>query len=190
VWNLEPVNTRAGVGLAWLAGLAVLVLAAGGCATVKPSAANEGWTSGRLSVRIEASPERIAQSLSAAFELRADAPGRSGELRLSSPLGTRMATAIWAPDVARLITPEGEQRFSSLDDLSRQSLGENLPLAALPSWLVGRPWPEAPHQVSSEGFVQLGWQVSLARKTEGWIEARRSSPAPAVLVRVRLDDAP
>lgn len=174
-------NTRA---WAWLA---ALVLASSGCATVKPPTNGEGWTSGRLSVRIEASPERIAQSMSAAFELRAQAPGSSGELRLNSPLGTRLATATWAPNLARLITPEGEQRFASLDDLSRQSLGENLPLAALPSWLAGRPWPEAPHQKTAEGFEQLGWQISLARQAEGWIEARRASPAPAVLVRVRLD---
>ena len=69
------------------------------------------------------------------------------------------------------------------------ALGESLPLAALPDWLAGRPWPGAPHTPGEAGFVQLGWQVSLARRSEGWIEARRAAP-PAVLVRVKLDDNP
>jgi outer membrane lipoprotein LolB len=155
-----------------------------GCATVGPPAGEAPWTSGRLSVRVAASADRAAQTVSASFELRAQ--GEQGELRLNSPLGTRLATAIWAPRVARLITPEGETNFSSLDELSRQSVGESLPLAALPDWLAGRPWPAAPHRANDAGFEQLDWQISLVRQREGWIEARRSTP-PVVLVRVRLD---
>jgi outer membrane lipoprotein LolB len=161
-----------------------LLVALTGCATATHPAGEAPWTSGRLSVRVAASAERGAQSVSANFELRAQ--GDSGELRLNSPLGTRVATAIWAPGVARLITPDGETSYATLDELSRQSVGEALPLAALPDWLAGRPWPGAPHRSDDSGFEQLDWRIGLARQREGWIEARRLSP-PEVLVRVRLD---
>jgi outer membrane lipoprotein LolB len=137
-------------------------------------------------VRIAATPQQPAQSVSADFELRGTGP--QGELRLSSPLGIRMATATWGPGLARLVTADGDKRFNSLEELSRQSLGENLPLAALPDWLAGRPWADVPYSATADGFEQLGWQVSLARQNEGWIEARRATP-PEVLVRVRLDSA-
>ncbi len=142
------------------------------------------WTSGRISVRIEAGATQSAQGVSAAFELRGD--GDSGELRLISPLGSRLAAARWAPGLATLETPQGEQRYATLDELSRQTLGEALPLAALPDWLNGRPWPAAAHTENDAGFEQLGWQVLLTKRAEGLIEARRAAP-PSVTVRVRLD---
>ena len=169
---------------------AALLLAAAllsACATPPRDAEGPPWTSGRLSLRIEASPERLAQSLAVAFELRGD--GRSGELRLISPLGTQLASARWAPGLATLGTPDGNQEYASLDELSRQALGETLPLAALPDWLAGKPWPGAVHAVREGGFDQLGWQVVLSRLAEGWVEARRAA-APQVLVRVKLDAAP
>lgn len=162
--------------------LAALTLA--GCATTtRPPATGEApWTSGRLSVRIESSP---VQNVSAGFELRGD--DSSGELRLNSPLGTRLAAARWSPDSVVLADSQGEQRYANLDDLSRRALGEALPLAALPDWLAGRPWPGAPHHLNPAGFEQLGWQVSLTRRAEGFIEASRAAP-PAVMLRVKLDD--
>ena len=168
--------------LALLALLCAALLA--GCATPPAAPGEPAWTSGRLSVRIAADARQAAQSMSVAFELRGD--GDSGELRLHSPLGTRLAQARWAPGVAVLATSEGERRFDTLDELSRQALGEALPLATLPDWLAGRPWPSSPHRVTEGGFEQLGWQVLLARQAEGWIEARRET-APEVVVRVRLD---
>jgi outer membrane lipoprotein LolB len=168
---------------AWLPLVAAALLAA--CATPPPAPGEVPWTSGRLSVRVDASAGQAAQSMNAAFELRGD--GQSGELRLNSPLGTRVAQARWAPGLAVLATPEGEHRFDTLEELSRQALGEALPLAALPDWIAGRPWPAAPHVMAAEGFEQLGWSVRLARQAEGWIEARRAAP-PEVLVRVRLDE--
>ncbi|CAD5372127.1 Outer membrane lipoprotein LolB precursor [Rubrivivax sp. A210] len=153
------------------------------CASTPPTP-QPGWTSGRMSVRIEASEDAGPRSVGSAFELRGGAS--SGELRLSTPLGTRMATARWAPGEALLTTSDGERRFASLEVLSREALGEALPLAALADWLAGRPWPDAPHRAVDAGFEQLGWRVSLARLAEGWIEARREA-APAVVVRVKLD---
>ncbi|MDO9093850.1 MAG: outer membrane lipoprotein LolB [Rubrivivax sp.] len=181
-------KARAGKGLAALAWVAfVLVFVLSGCASTPPAPGETPWTSGRLSVRIEAEGERAAQSVSAGFELRGD--GRGGELRLNSPLGTRVATARWAPGLALLDDGQGERSYDSLAALSKQALGEALPLEALPDWLAGRPWAGAPHAVGARGFEQLGWQVDLSRRGEGWIEMQRSSP-PAVRVRVKLDDAP
>jgi outer membrane lipoprotein LolB len=163
---------------------AVLLLSS--CSTIRLDTKDAAWSSGRLWVRVAASPERIAQNISADFELRAVA--ESGELRLNGPLGTRLATAQWAPGQALLLTPEGTQRFDSLDALSRQALGESLPLAALPDWLKGLPWPQAAHTSNDAGFEQLGWQVNLSKQSQGLIEARRAA-APEVLVRVKLDAA-
>ena len=156
------------------------------CATPPPVSTDGGpVTSGRLSLRVEAFAERPALGLTAAFELQGRA--ESGELRLLSPLGGLLVAARWAPGRAWLDTPAGRQAFASLDDLSLQALGEVLPLAALPDWLAGRPWPGAAHQAGSSGFEQLGWRVDLARRAEGWVLAQRDAPPPAVVLRVRLD---
>ncbi len=169
-------------GLALLAGLAALGL--GACAT--PPGAPARWTSGRLALRVDAAPGRPPQSLSAGFELRGD--DREGELRLLSPLGTLLAAARWAPGLALLDAGEGERRFASLDALSREALGEPLPLAALPDWLAGRPWRGAGHTATADGFEQLGWVVTLGALAEGLLQARRAA-VPAVTLRVRLDNA-
>ena len=172
--------------MTWLRAVALLLAAfLAACVSPPRQPGEPPWTTGRLSLRIDATATQPAQSVSAAFELRGD--GSSGELRLNSPLGSRVASARWAPGLAVLTNGDGERRFSNLDELSREALGENLPLVALPDWLAGKPWAGAPHEKNDSGFDQLGWQVSLARRAEGWIEARRRTP-PAVLVRVRLDE--
>ncbi len=171
---------------AWLGGLSAAIGAGlfSACATPLPTVGDARWISGRMAVRVEASPERIAQSFSAAFDLKGD--GRNGELRLSSPLGTRLATARWSPGVAALHTPSGEQRFANLDELSVAALGESLPLVALSDWLLGRPFAGAPATATAEGFEQLGWQVQTNDRADGAISFARAAP-PAVQVRVRLD---
>ncbi len=163
-----------------LLGLAALL---GACAS-PPRQTGEPWTTGRMSLRIDAGGGKPAQSVSAGFELRGN--GDSGELNLNSPLGSRVASARWAPGLAVLQDGQGERRFATLEALSREALGEALPLAAWPDWLAGRPWGGAPHRATEGGFEQLGWQVSLAQRADGLIEVRRAAP-PAVLMRVRLD---
>ena len=165
------------------AALGILTALLAACAS-PPRQLGEAWTTGRMSLRIDASDAKPAQSVSAGFELRGD--GLSGELNLNSPLGSRVASARWAPGLAVLQDGSGERRFETLEALSREALGENLPLAALPDWLAGRPWSGAPHQLAEGGFEQLGWQVSLAQRADGLVEVRRAAP-PAVLMRVRLD---
>ena len=173
-------------GNIWRVALAAALLLSG-CASIPPPAGAAPWTTGRLSLRVEATAQQPAQSLSVAFELRGS--GDFGELRLNSPLGTQLVAATWVPGQATRRTPQGERRFGSLEELSRQALGEPLPLSALSDWLTGRPWPGAVHTLKSEGFEQLGWLVITQRFTEGWVSAQRVMP-PAVMLRVKLDREP
>jgi outer membrane lipoprotein LolB len=166
----------------WLA--AALVA---GCASTPPSDSASAWTSGRMVVRIEATATRAASSLEADFELRGDS--NQGELRLMSPLGSRLAGTRWSASEAVLDTGQGETRFPDLEALSRAAFGEQLPLRALPDWLAGRPWPGAASDARADGFAQLGWRVSLAGLTHGRIDAVREEP-PRVVVRVRLERSP
>jgi outer membrane lipoprotein LolB len=163
------------------AAAAMLALLAG-CATRPPDGGR--WLSGRLSVKVDALADQPSRSLTSAFELQGDA--ERGELRLTSPLGTLVAAARWAPGEAVLDTASGRTTYADLDSLAREALGEALPLRALPAWLRGQPWPGADSRATATGFEQLGWQVGLARYAEGWLEATRDRP-PAVTVRARLE---
>jgi outer membrane lipoprotein LolB len=161
-----------------VAPLLALLLAA--CASLSPPTGD--WLSGRLSVRVEGAAPK---SVSAAFDLRGDST--TGQLDLTTPLGTTIAQARWSPGEVRLITSDGETHFDDLNTLSREVLGESVPMAALFDWLRGRPWPQAPSQpIAGGGFEQLGWEIDLARYAEGWVSARRIAEPP-VTVRARLD---
>lgn len=168
--------------------LAAALLA--GCATAPrpPAAATDDALAGRLSVRVDATPASEARNVTASFDLQGNP--QQGRLDLSTPLGTVLAQARWAPGKVALVTSQGETQFASLDDLTREVLGESLPVAALFDWLRGRPWPGAPSTPSATpaepGFGQLGWNISLARFDEGWIAATRRQ-APTVTVRAKLD---
>lgn len=166
---------------------AVAVLSIGilGCSGVPTAVEHPAdWTAGRLALNIEATLEEPARGFSAAFELRGT--GSAGELRLATPLGMVLATARWLPGEAWLRTPDGERRFGSLDELAQAALGERVPVAALPDWLAGRPWPGAPSRMAEPGFEQLGWRVDLRRHAEGRLTAHREAPPP-VTMRIRLE---
>ena len=168
--------------------LLALLLAA--CATVStpPGTIAGDALSGRLAVRVDGVDGAAPRSLSAAFELQGDP--QSGRLSLSTPLGSVLAQARWAPGAVVLATPQGEKSFADLDALTREMLGESLPVAALFDWLRGRPWPGAASRPmaapADTGFEQLGWVVSLARFDEAWVAARRDR-VPVVTVRAKLD---
>jgi outer membrane lipoprotein LolB len=173
----------------WRGRLAALLaaLALGACASVPQGAGpvDGEALSGRLAVRVDASDGAAARSENAAFELQGTA--QAGRLNLSTPLGSVVAQARWAPGSVMLVTPQGERSFADLDALTQEVLGESVPVAALFDWLRGRPWPGASSAVTAEpGFMQLGWAVSLARFDEGWVVAKRER-APVVTVRARLD---
>jgi len=168
-----------------IAGAALCVAA---CATVMPGGAPGAGDnlSGRLSIRVEADGAAPARSLSAAFELNGDP--EAGRLDLSTPLGSVLAQARWSPTEVVLTTPRGESTFKDLDALTREALGESLPVPALFDWLHGRPWPGAASTrvASGTGFEQLGWAVDLQRFDDALVTARRESPPP-VTVRIKLD---
>jgi outer membrane lipoprotein LolB len=149
--------------------LGLLVLS--GCATpVRQIEAGDAFWSGRIGLNIQSQPP---QSLSAAFELQGSA--ERGELLLLSPIGNTLAQLRWSPHNADLSQGDRLWRSASLDDLTRQLTGTTLPIAAMFDWLGG--------QASSPA----GWQVDLSQWPQGRIEARRQSPAPAVLLKLVLE---
>ena len=172
---------------------------AAACTTVPPAPTAEASDvlSGRLALRVEPVANEAPRSVSAAFDLRGDS--RAGSLGLSTPLGSMLAQARWSPAEVVLTTPRETRRFASLDELTREALGESVPIEAWFDWLRGRPWPGAPSTpldvaaiAPSEpptGFRQLGWRVDLSQYPSGTIAATREAPAPIVTVRIRLDGA-
>ena len=171
-----------------LAGFLVALLIAG-CASVEPAVPVAGGDAfaGRLSVRVEPAGSAPARSLAAAFDLRGSPA--AGTLGLSTPLGSMLAEARWRPGAVVLVTPQGTRRFADLDALTREVLGESVPIEAWFDWLHGRPWPGAAStpQPAGTGFEQLGWSVDLSRFTAGAVFANRREPLPPVGVRIQLD---
>ena len=184
---------------AWCAALlCASTFAIAGCATVPGPRPDDGSEilSGRLALRVDARGPEAARSFSAAFDLRGAAG--IGSLGLSTPLGSMLAQAHWSPSEVVLVTPQGTRRFDSLDALTRDVLGESVPIEAWFDWLHGRPWPGAPSTPGAtsaaasapstpESFSQLGWSVDLSRFGDGAVSATRDVPAPTVTVRIRLD---
>ena len=193
----QPIERRTWCAAVATAGLLWL----GGCATVPGPVAGDGVDalSGRLALHVDAAGPDAARSLSAAFDLRGTPA--SGTLGLSTPLGSMLAQARWSPAEVVLATPQGTRRFTTLDELTRDVLGESVPIEAWFDWLRGRPWPGATStplpaigttastsdSSSPHSFAQLGWSVDLTRFGDGAVSATRTSPAPVVTVRIRLD---
>ena len=171
-----------------------------GCTPLTPlpsRAANEA-ISGRLSIRVEPIGSTAPRAFSAAFDLRGDAS--DGVLGLSTPLGSLLARASWKPGEVLLMTPQEQRRFDDLDALTREVLGESVPVAAWFDWLHGKPWAAAASrpaagavataatgETPTASFEQLGWAVDTSRLAEGRVVAVRERPAPVVTVRIQLD---
>ena len=189
-----PHEGHIGPRRAVVAAFAAVCLSLGGCAQLAPlpsPAVNEALA-GRLSIRVEPVGSTAARAFSAAFDLRGDPS--DGVLGLSTPLGSMLARASWKPGEVLLVTPQEQRRFVDLDALTREVLGESVPVAAWFDWLHGRPWPEAassPASISAGtgtvGFEQLGWAVDVSRLADGRVVAVRERPAPGVTVRIQLD---
>jgi len=162
----------------------MLALALAGCAQLPPAppaASTEARLSGRLSVTVAGTVHNRSSGGAASFELIGDA--QAGRLDLTSPLGTLVARASWQPGLVSLQTPDGERRFDDLDALTREMLGETIPVAALFDWLNARPWPAAPHQKTAGGFEQLGWRIEP--RLPALVATRLADPV--VTLRARLD---
>ncbi len=151
-----------------LLGAVALALALAGCATSRPPTPNDTslW-SGRLALTVHSEPP---QSYSAGFELRG-AP-TEGELQLTSPLGTVLASVHWSPQGAELRQGKQLTRRPSLDELTADLGGTPLPVAALFGWLQGQTADAS------------GWTADLSRHTEGRVVARRLQPLPTAELRL------
>jgi outer membrane lipoprotein LolB len=141
--------------------------------------------SGRLGVQVAGDAQR---SFSAAFELTGDAS--TGELSLTSPIGTRLALARWTTHDALLETSDSTRLFPDLNALATEVFREDIPLVALLDWLDGRPWAGADSTALAApaiGFQQLGWEVRLDRQAEDGLVVAVRAAAPSLTVRARLD---
>ncbi len=150
---------------------AALLVTAGllsGCATPQRTVlpGEEVW-SGRLAMTVQSDPP---QSFSAGFDLSGSA--QAGELQLTSPLGTSLATVVWRPGSAEMRQGGEVRRRGSLDELTAELSGTPVPVAALFGWLRGH------------ADVVPGWQADLSRQSEGRITASRFAPQPAAELRV------
>jgi hypothetical protein len=56
-------------------------------------------------------------------------------------------------------------------------------------WLAGRAWTGAVSMPLADelGWTQLGWEVRTGRLADGFIDARRPQPEPALSLRIKLD---
>ncbi|MFO1266140.1 MAG: lipoprotein insertase outer membrane protein LolB [Rubrivivax sp.] len=161
------------------------------CATAPPDTGSLALTaSGRLAVRVDATPERPAQSLTAAFEWRGS--GERGELTLLSPLGSRIAQARWTPQGAWL-TPDAQAQLGFAEALaerlrrthSARGLARLAGRAALAGGGIGavgcrREWGPPPASNNSAGALTSPASPMAVSK------ALRSAP-PTVAVRIVLD---
>ena len=178
-------------------GVVALALLLQACVTHPPPLPGHVW-SGKLGVRTDPAPNQPARSMSGTFELSGNAS--SGQLVLTSPIGTTIARARWsdpvgtqgAPSKIELEADGGTTHYATLEDMMQHAIGDQLPLAAMFDWLDGRPWPAAPVQRGADGssFDQLGWHVDLSQLAGNrLIDAQRPQPAPVLHVRVKLDAA-
>lgn len=135
-----------------------------------PAATGPQRWNGRMSLSVQSEPP---QQWVAGFELKGRAS--EGELRVLSPLGSVVTELKWSPGTAQLLSSGKTLDFTNLDELSRQAVGQVLPIAALFDWLQGQATPVE------------GWTVDLSRHGDGRIVATRHTPAPAAELRVVID---
>lgn len=155
----------------WLVCIALMLSA---CATgvkqkVAPEQTTKEW-SGRLSLQVQSNPP---QQLNASFALQGDA--QKGQLDVLSPFGTTLASLQWTPQEAVLQQGDQQQRFASITILTERLTGTQLPMTELFDWLNGQPTSAA------------GWQTDVSQLSSGWLLATRTSPAPTVLLKIKLD---
>ena len=152
--------------------LVVLLAACATPASIRPlaQASSEKQWQGRLSVTVQSAPPR---NMSAGFSLDGDA--RQGELNLFSPLGTTLATLRWNPTTTQWVQGSQQRRYDSMAHLTEETTGAALPMDAMFDWLQGK------------ATSSPGWQADLSALNQGTLVAKRVSPEPLVVLRIKLD---
>ena len=152
------------------AGAAALLALLAGCANIggaaAPDAATGHW-SGRMSLRVDSAPP---QSFSAFFELRGNP--RTGQLQLTSPIGSTLGVARWTPGEATLQSGSDIRQFDSAEAMIEAATGAAIPLDALFGWLDGRQQPVP------------GWRADLSQVSAGRLQAVRETPSPTADLRI------
>ncbi|EJL73768.1 MULTISPECIES: lipoprotein insertase outer membrane protein LolB [unclassified Variovorax] len=120
-----------------------------------------------MSLRIDSEP---VQTFAALFELRGSA--ETGDLTLTTPIGSTLAQLHWAPGEALLKDGSKTRRFDSVDALIEAATGAAIPVGALFGWLAGRNDPVP------------GWKPDLAQLGNGRLQAVRESPSPRADLRI------
>lgn len=154
--------------------LLVAALFVGGCASIGGDSKTfdterTSW-SGRMGLNIASEPP---QSFSAGFSLSGNA--QTGELSLTSPLGSTLAVMRWQPGIATLSQGDKDQHYGSLDELVTQAIGAPIPVRAMFAWLRG------------ENAAVAGWHADLSRLDSGRLIAQRLQPLPTAELRLVLD---
>ncbi|MDX9844529.1 MAG: lipoprotein insertase outer membrane protein LolB [Aquabacterium sp.] len=157
------------------------------------SSTNEGSPrlalQGQLSIKLQAWQDLPAKGLSLGFFFSGHTD--QGLLDLMTPLGTLMAQVGWHADEAWVVSQEGRQTYADLDELSRQTLGEALPLRSLVHWMQGQPDPTQPSTPDDQPgvFEQAGWRIDTRELGEQRIQATRSASEQqrAIHIKVYLD---
>ena len=144
---------------------------------------------GQLSIKLLAWQDLPAKGLSLGFFFSGHTD--QGLLDLMTPLGTLMAQVGWHADEAWVVSQDGRQTYANLDELSRQTLGEALPLRSLVHWMQGQPDPNLPSTPGEQDgvFEQAGWRIDTRELAEQRIQATRNASAQqrAIHIKVYLD---
>jgi outer membrane lipoprotein LolB len=162
-----------------IAGLCVALLAA--CATAPAPTGASFELTGRVAVR--AAQDAVSGGLSWRHGPDFD------DLMISTPLGQGVVEITRRGDRYTLLTADA-RRISATDpdSLTEQALGWSLPLAGLPDWVQGRPYPreKAETRYAQDGRLQLirqlGWTIAYLDYDE-----RTGLPSRIRLVRDSVD---
>lgn len=144
---------------------------------------------GQLSIKLHAWQTLPAKGLSLGFFFSGHTD--QGLLDLMTPLGTLMAQVGWQADEAWVVTSQGRQTYQDLDELSRQTLGEALPLRSLVHWMQGVPDPSQVSTTTNEDgvFEQAGWRIDTRELGAQRLQASRlgTEQQRAIHIKVYLD---
>lgn len=169
-----------------VAGLCMALLAA--CATPPPAPAGTSFElTGRVAVRStqDAASGRLFWRHGPAFD----------DLMISTPLGQGIAEITRRAQQYTLTTADS-RRISASDPeaLTEQALGWRLPLAGLPDWVRGQPYPgaEVETRYGENGrplFIrQLGWTIEyLAYDDQAGLPTRLRLTRDGLDIRLTID---